>query len=72
MVHPIDNQYHYGTVYNLDGKIVGFNVSPDIHVSLTDDDIEKALEKYIAAGEMYTLEEETIAEILKRLQEGKE
>lgn len=46
---PIDNQYHYGTVYNLDGQIVGFNLSPDIYVALTDDDIEKALENYIVA-----------------------
>ena len=46
MIHPIDNQYHYGTVYNFDGKIVGFAISPDICISLTDNDIEKALEKY--------------------------
>ena len=43
----IDNQYRYGLVYNIDGQIVGFNLSPDIYVTLTDDDIEKALENYI-------------------------
>ncbi len=47
MKHPIDNQYHYGVVYNLNGEITGFNLSPDICVTLTDDDIEKALEYYI-------------------------
>ncbi len=46
MTYPIDNQYRYGVVYNLDGQIVGFNVSPDVFVGLTDDDIEKALETY--------------------------
>lgn len=47
MEHPIDNQYHYGTVYNLDGKIVGFNLSHDVYVPITDIDIERALENYI-------------------------
>ena len=70
MTHQIDNQYRYGIVYNLDGKIVGFNLSPDVYVPITDIDIERALENYIVTGEMYKLEEETIAEILKKSQEG--
>lgn len=47
MKHPIDNQYHFEIVYNLNGEIVGFNLSPNFHVPLTDDEIEKALENYI-------------------------
>jgi hypothetical protein len=47
MTHKIDNQYRYGIVYNLDGKIVGFNLSPDVYVPITDIDIEMALENYI-------------------------
>lgn len=46
MIHPIDNQYHYGTVYNLDGKIVGFNLSPDVFIGLTDEEIERVLGAY--------------------------
>lgn len=46
MNHPIDNQYRYGLCYDLNGQIVGFNLSPDVFVGLTDDDIEKALETY--------------------------
>ena len=46
MAHPIDNQYRYGIVYNLDGKIVGFAVSPDIYMPLTDRDIERVLGSY--------------------------
>lgn len=46
MNHPIDNQYRYGLVYNLDGQIVGFNLSPEIFVNLTDKEIERALGAY--------------------------
>lgn len=40
----IDNQYRYGLVYNMDGQIVGFSLSPDVTVCFTDDDIFQALE----------------------------
>lgn len=46
MTHPIDNQYRYGLVYNLDGQIVGFNLSPDVCIYLTDEEIERALGEY--------------------------
>lgn len=46
MKYPIDNKYRYGLAYDLNGQIVGFHLSPDVFVSLTDDDIEKALETY--------------------------
>lgn len=46
MIHPIDNQYRYGIVYDLNGQIVGFNLSPDVFVNLTDEEIEKALGSY--------------------------
>ena len=44
MNHPIDNQYRYGLVYDLNGQIVGFNLSPDLFIGLTDEEIEKAME----------------------------
>jgi hypothetical protein len=47
MNHPIENRYRYGLVYNLDGQIVGFNLSPDAFVGFTDEEIEKALEAYV-------------------------
>jgi len=47
MNHPIENRYRYGLVYNLDGQIVGFNLSPDVFVGLTDEEIESALEAYV-------------------------
>lgn len=83
MRHQIDNQYHYGVVYNLNGEIAGFNLSPDIHVPLTDDDIEKALEYYIELhcpleneqGEKMTREEaieQLENAILLILQDGKD
>lgn len=46
MNHPIDNQYRYGIVYNLDGQIVGFNLSTDVCICLTDEEIEKVLGAY--------------------------
>ena len=49
MMHPIDNQYRYGIVYDLNGQIVGFNLSPNVFVPLTDDDIEKVLENYVVS-----------------------
>lgn len=67
MIHPIDNQYHYGTVYNLDGKIVGFNLSPDVGIGLTDEEIEMALEAY--AKRKYEQDEflRTVGEIAKSI-----
>ena len=47
MKYPMDNQYRYGLSYDLNGQIVGFNLSPDLFICLTDDDIEKALETYV-------------------------
>lgn len=49
MKHPIDNRYHYGIVYDLNGQIAGFNLSPDVFVPLTDDEIEMALENYVVS-----------------------
>lgn len=46
MTHPVDNQYRYGIIYNLNGQIVGFNISPDVYICLTDEEIEKVLEAY--------------------------
>lgn len=46
MNHPIDNQYRYGLCYDLNGQIVGFNLSPDLFVGFTHEDIFKALERY--------------------------
>ena len=46
MNHPIENRYRYGLVYNLDGQIVGFNLSPDVFVGLTDEEIERVLGAY--------------------------
>lgn len=46
MTHPIDNQYRYGIVYDLNGQIIGFNISPDVFVGLTDEEIEMVLEAY--------------------------
>lgn len=42
------------------------------YVAELDEDIKKILENYIAIGEKYEVEEETITEILKKLQEGEE
>ena len=46
MDHPIDNQYRYGLCYDLNGQIVGFNLSPDAYVGLTDEEIERVLGAY--------------------------
>lgn len=46
MTHPVDNQYKYGLCYDLNGQIVGFNLSPDVYICLTDEEIEKVLEAY--------------------------
>ena len=46
MIHPIDNQYRYGICYDLKGQIVGFNLSPDVCICLTDDEIERVLGEY--------------------------
>ena len=42
----MDNQYKYGVVKDLDGRIVGFNLSPDLFIGFTDEDIFNALERY--------------------------
>lgn len=47
MNHPIENRYRYGLCYDLNGQIVGFNLSPDVFVGLTDEEIESALEAYV-------------------------
>lgn len=47
MRHPIDNRPRCKIVYNLNGEIVGFNPSPNVYVSLTNNEIEKALRIYI-------------------------
>ena len=67
MNHPIENRYRYGLVYNLDGQIVGFNLSPDVFVGLTDEEIEKALEAY--AKRKYEQDDflRTAGEIAKRI-----
>lgn len=46
MNHPIDNQYRYGLCYDLNGQIVGFNLSPDVYIGLTDEEIERVLGAY--------------------------
>lgn len=46
MNHPIDNQYRYGLCYDLHGQIVGFNLSPDVFIEFTDEEIEKVLGAY--------------------------
>ena len=46
MNHPEDNQDRYGIVYDLNGQIVGFNLSPDVCICLTDEEIERVLGEY--------------------------
>jgi len=46
MNHPIENRYRYGLCYNLNGQIVGFNLSPDVCIVLTDEEIERVLGAY--------------------------
>jgi hypothetical protein len=42
----IDNHHNYGIVRNIENDIVGFNLSPDLFVGFTHEDIFKALERY--------------------------
>lgn len=65
MTHPADNQYQYGVVYNLNGQIVGFNLSPDVYISLTDGEIEKVLEAY--AKQKHEQEQKTFLEFLMNI-----
>lgn len=62
MAHLVNNQYQYGVVYNLDGQIVGFNLSPDVYISFTDGEIEKVLEAY--AKQKHEQEQKTFLEFL--------
>lgn len=39
----MDNQHKYGVVYDKFGNIIGFNLSQNLFVSLTEEEISKAL-----------------------------
>lgn len=67
MNHLIDNQYRYGLCYDLNGQIVGFNLSPDVFIGLTDEEIERALGAY--AKRKYEQDEflRTVGEISKSI-----
>lgn len=67
MTHPIDNQYRYGLCYDLNGQIVGFNLSPDVFIGLNDEEIEMALGAY--AKRKYEQDDflRKVGEIAKRI-----